>query len=251
MIGYTRNVYNNSLAEMFLDCSNLTNIELGTEWSGRPTMWDTSNVTDIFDMFYGCHNVTNLYIPGWNMSKLETYMAAFAGMGKIQDLNMFNWKMKNFNWIVNEWPISNNIINLDIAQWQTTGEPQYVDFNFNDRPNLQNINIANWNTIDLVYCNFNFDNCINLNILDLTNWNLDHPYIMDPIFTFKRCNNLSDNALKNIANALLSGTHIEGGNLYPNYQYSLFYQSSRYINNTTVGSDIVNALRAHDWDIPE
>jgi surface protein len=47
---------------MFDECSSLTSLDV----SG----FDTSNVTDMYGMFYKCSNLTSLNVSGWDTSKV-------------------------------------------------------------------------------------------------------------------------------------------------------------------------------------
>src|SRR5574344_64611 len=48
---------------MFYGCTSLKSLDV----SG----WDVSNVKDMHDMFYGCTSLQNLDVSGWNVSNVE------------------------------------------------------------------------------------------------------------------------------------------------------------------------------------
>lgn len=258
MFNYCRNlgdIFENSNINQW----NVENVQSAANMFSQVTVhnldlsgWNTSNFQNIENMLPIWNNST-LNLSGWNLANVINYnnfLGTVWGRNWLINADYSDMVFDNFTWISN-YLYGTNLFNLNISNWQTTGNQNWATFDFHQLHNLNIVNISNWRTVDLVYCDFNFDNCNNLYNIDLTGWNLDHNNIMDPIFTFKGCNNLSDYALQNIANALLSGTFIEGRNLYPNYNDSLFYQSTRYINNNTVGPDIVEALREREWEIPE
>lgn len=213
------------------------------------------NWTTINYMFNKCnYNGISFNLQGWNLNGINTeqdWANIFNGsLYRIHVLNLVDWAVEPLNWVPNF--VTNKYVNyIDMSNWTYLHNLNWIDFDFANKYSLLKINLANWHRSMLVYSNFNFDGCSSLYDIDLTGWDLDHPNIMDPIFTFKGCNNLSNNALQNIANALVSGTSITDLNLYPNYEYSIFYQSQKYINSATVGEEITNILNSRNYSIPE
>lgn len=87
--------------------------------------------------------------------------------------------------------------------------------------------------------------------IDTTYWNLSKVTNLAQMCAY--CNILDNASLINIAQALLTATNMTSGskNLYNNYSYSPFRFCNRYINNTTVGTDLVTQLRTAGWYVPE
>ena len=87
--------------------------------------------------------------------------------------------------------------------------------------------------------------------INTTYWNLSE--VTNLAQTFGMCNVLDNASLTNIANALLTATGLTWSrkNLYNTNTTSPFRDCNKYINNATVGTDLVTQLRAAGWYVPE
>lgn len=74
------------LSNMFNGCTNLTTIN-------NIEQWDTSNVTTMNDMFYGCYNLFSLDLSSFNTSNVITMGFMFKGCSNLETLNISNFDM--------------------------------------------------------------------------------------------------------------------------------------------------------------
>ena len=74
----TSNVTN--MSDMFWQCSGLTSLDV----SG----WDTSKVTNMNQMFHGCNKLETLYLSGWDTSKVTTMNGMFNSCSKLKKIIM-------------------------------------------------------------------------------------------------------------------------------------------------------------------
>lgn len=65
---------------MFSNCGALTSLDI----SG----WDTSNVTNMSNMFKGCNALTSLDISGWDTSKVTNMKEMFQGCSALKTIRM-------------------------------------------------------------------------------------------------------------------------------------------------------------------
>ena len=63
---------------MFYGCSSLTSLDLSN--------FNTSNVTDMNFMFYGCTSLTSLNLSNCDMSKVTSVSGTFNGCFKLKDV---------------------------------------------------------------------------------------------------------------------------------------------------------------------
>ena len=63
---------------MFYGCSSLTSLDLSN--------FNTSNVTDMNNMFYGCTSLTSLNLSNCDMSKVTSVSGTFNGCFKLKDV---------------------------------------------------------------------------------------------------------------------------------------------------------------------
>lgn len=83
------------LSEMFLNCENLQTIN-GIE------QWDTSNVTDMHNMFESCRHLRYLDLRSFDMSNVIDTMNMFGGCDELKVLRLDNWDYKNIRRIIND-----------------------------------------------------------------------------------------------------------------------------------------------------
>ena len=81
----TSNVTN--MSYMFYGCSGLTELDL----SG----WDVSNVTNMYTMFYYCNNLIKLDLSGWDVSNVTNMRDMFRNCFKIRSINVSGWDISN------------------------------------------------------------------------------------------------------------------------------------------------------------
>lgn len=126
-----------SLKKWFQFCSALTGIE-GIE------NLNTSEVTDMQKMFYGCRSLQRLNLTGFNTAKVTDMRSMFYECHKLQ--------------------------NLDLSSWNTA-KVTNMNSMFYDCPVLQNLNLTGWNTSEVTDMGNMFDGCSVLQSLDLTSFN--------------------------------------------------------------------------------
>ena len=123
---------------------------------------DTSNVTDMSNLFYyeKSKNI-NFDISDWDVSKVKYMQYMFHGL-------------KNFNCDLSKWDVSNviNMVGVFEGCKKFTGK-----------------GLDNWNVSNVKYIKFMFSDCINFNC-DLSNWDISNVEYM--IFAFYNCTSLKN-----------------------------------------------------------
>lgn len=98
----TSNVTN--MRDMFMRCSGLTSLNLSN--------FDTSNVTDIGGMFYDCSGLTSLNLSNIDTSKVTDMGSMFSGCSGLTSLNLGNFNMQactNFNYMFDDCSALNSL----------------------------------------------------------------------------------------------------------------------------------------------
>ena len=75
------------MSYMFYGCSGLMELNLSS--------WDTSSVTSMSSMFYGCSSLTSLDIYEWNTSNVTGLYQAFYNCSKLTKLDLSGWDVSN------------------------------------------------------------------------------------------------------------------------------------------------------------
>ena len=141
----TSNVTN--MDNMFSDCGNLTSLDL----SG----FDTSNVTSMRSMFYGCQNLASLDISGFDTSKVTNMFAMF-------DSCVY-------------------LTSLDLSGFDTSKVTD-MRYMFDSCQCLQSLDVSNFNTSQVSYMNYMFQECRALAELDLHSFTFSHSPTVKSMF---------------------------------------------------------------------
>ena len=72
-----------NMSDMFTWCSKLTTLDLSN--------FDTSKVTYMGSMFYNCRGLTTLDLSNWNTSKVTNMNYMFSGCTSLTSLDVSNW----------------------------------------------------------------------------------------------------------------------------------------------------------------
>ena len=107
---------------------------------------DTSNVTNMHGMFWGCKNLKKLNISNWNTFKVTDMSYMFSKCTNLVELDLNNWDVSN-------------VIKMD--------------FVFEGCTNLKKLNVSNWKLTNVTSIDRIFKDTINLKFLDLNSWNLN------------------------------------------------------------------------------
>ena len=225
---------------MFACCSNLSNISCN---------WNTSNVTDVEDMFNRCYSLTSLDVSNFDTGNVTNMGGMFIYCSGLTSLDVSNFDtgnvtslgnfvahceqltlitgLENFNTsnvILMEEVFRNctKLTSLDLSNWNTSNVTN-MRYMFSDCSNLTSLDVSNWNTSKVTDMQYMFHNCSNLTSLDVMNFDTSNVTSMASMFA--NCNNLTqlDVSKWNVSNVI----HI----------YSIFYNCKKLIN-----------LNLYDWN---
>ena len=179
------------MSDMFKDCSSLTNLDV----SG----FDTSSVTNMGGMFNGCSSLTSLDVLSFNTSKVKDYGSfakMFSGCSSLKSLDLSNFDFSN--------TYASNYTGMyellrDCRSLETIKLPSTVTFNksgvsvafmFYGCSSLTSLDLSGWNTSNVKYMSEMFRECSSLTTLDLSGWNTSNVTDMNNMFYY--CNKLSN-----------------------------------------------------------
>ena len=156
----TANVTN--MGEMFYGCSELTALDL--------SHFDTANVTNMGYMFSGCSALTNLSL-NFNTSKVTDMNHMFYGCKKLQTISFgSNWSTANVTDMSYMFAECNKLLSLNLNSWNV-GKAANMSYMFNECESLNNLNVNNWNTSSVTNISEMFSGCSMLTTLNLSGWN--------------------------------------------------------------------------------
>ena len=172
----TSNVTN--MANIFGRCSSLSYLNI----SG----WDTSNVTSMSNMFVLCKNLHSLDVSHFNTSKVTAmdYMFNDLNIDSL-DVSHFNTsKVTNMNYMFYG---CRELTYLDVSHFNTNNVLTMSNM-FNYCRLLKSLNVSNFDTSNVTNMEGMFKNCESLVSLDLSNFDTSKVTNMEGMFKF--CNSL-------------------------------------------------------------
>ena len=178
-----------SIYHMFGGCSNLTsltltNIKLPSDSSelfaylssleeiiGLNTI-DTSNVTNMNNMFEECSSLTSLNLSSWNMLNVENIACMFINCTSLETINLSGWNTSNITNFSYVFCRCSSLTSLDLSSWNTSSVTDMSNMFF-ECSSLVNVNLSGWDVEDVTLDDM-FDDCYELISLNISGWNIAH-----------------------------------------------------------------------------
>ncbi len=150
--------------DMFNQCTNLKKLNISN--------LNTSKVMNMGYMFNSCSNLVELDLNSWDTSNVTDMYRMFYQCTNLKKLNISNLntsKVMNMGYMFNS---CSNLVELDLNSWDTSNVAN-ASFMFCDCTNLKKLNVSNWKLTSVTSIDRTFKDTINLKFLDLNDWNLN------------------------------------------------------------------------------
>ena len=155
----TSNITN--MYQMFYYCQSLTSLDLSN--------WDTGNVTNMESMFNYCDKLTSLDVNNWDTSKVKNMRTIFYQCKSLITVsNISSWNTGKVTDIASMFFGCNNLTSLDLSNWDI-GNVTNISSMFEGCSSLQTLNLSNWHTDSFTSRGDIFKDCTSLHTLRLDN----------------------------------------------------------------------------------
>ena len=161
----------------FADCNNLISINMSN--------LDTSNVTDMSNMFNNCSALTSIDVSGFDTSNVVNMSNMFSSCSSLTSLNVSNFD---------------------------TSKVTDMSYMFNDCVGLTSLNLSNFDTSNVVSMEGMFYNCSGLESLDITSFDTSNVVDMESMFSL--CNSLASLDISNFDTSKVANMSYMFGNCY-------------------------------------
>ena len=182
--------YVTNMMEMFYGCHNLTALDLSS--------FNTNNVTSMAAMFRYCEKLTTLNISNFNTSNVTNMNWMFSGCSNLTSLNVSRFNTDNVTSMAEMFEGCSNLTNLDVSNFNTSNVTA-MGYMFSGCSNLTSLNVSHFNTSKVTSMNGMFSGCSNLTSLNVSHFNTENvgsfPFDMDSMF--KGCKSLTELDLSN------------------------------------------------------
>ncbi|MBR1477968.1 MAG: BspA family leucine-rich repeat surface protein [Lachnospiraceae bacterium] len=174
-------VYPQSTAEWFAVCFKLKEIE-------NISYLNTSNVTDMGNMFNGCTSLTALDLSSFNTSNVTNMMYMFDGCSSLTTLDLNNFDTSNVTNMSHMFYDCSAITTLDLSTFDTSNVTDMSNM-FVECSSLTTLDLSSFNTLNVTEMMYMFGSCFNITTLDLSCF--DTSNVTDMMYMFAGCSSLT------------------------------------------------------------
>ena len=165
---------NGDISYMFSGLKNIESVDL--------TMFNTSNVTNMYAMFSGCSNLTNLDFSHFRTSNVTNMNSMFSGCSKLTSLDLSTFDTSN---VVSMNYMFGNMTNLTYLKINTFDTSKVTDMYgmFTNLEKITELDISNFNTASVENMSYMFYGMNNITSLDLESLNTSNVVGMVGMFS--------------------------------------------------------------------
>ncbi|MEC5317310.1 BspA family leucine-rich repeat surface protein, partial [Enterococcus casseliflavus] len=162
------------MSNMFSFCSNLTSIDVSS--------FNTSQVMNMSYMFFGCKALTSLNLSNFNTSQVTDMSYMFFGCQALPSLNLSNFNTSQVTNMTNMFNGCSSLTSIDVSSF-TTSQVMNMSYMFSGCKALTSLNLSNFNTSQVMNMSYMFNECQALPSLDLSNFNTSQVTTMSNMFS--------------------------------------------------------------------
>ena len=166
---------NPDVSYMFAHFTNLEKIDFGN-------CFDTSNVTDMNGMFYGCSSLTSLNLTGFDTSNVTNMAYMFSGCSNLTSLNLTGFDTSNVTSMSYMFSRCGSLTSLDLTGFDTSNVRNMTGM-FSDCSSLVSLDLTSFDTANVVTAEYMFARCRNLTSLDLSSFDSFSPSVAYHVFS--------------------------------------------------------------------
>ena len=175
-----------NMFNMFSNCTSLTNLDLSS--------FNTSNVTDMNNMFSNCTSLTNLDLSNFNTSKVANMYQMFSSCSSLTSLDLSSFNTSNATNMDSMFSSCSSLTSLDLSSFNTSSVTN-MSYMFERCSSLTSLDLSGFNTSKVTNMSYTFYSCSSLTSLDVSGFNTSN--VIDMIYMFFGCSSLISLDLSN------------------------------------------------------
>ena len=178
--------------------SSVTSLFLAFNNSGLKQInvsnWDTSNVTNMSNIFSHCELLTSIDVSKWNTSKVTNMEGMFVGCNLLASIDVSKWNTSKVTDMASMFSSCGTLRSIDVSKWNTSNVTD-ISGMFFGCGSLHSVDITGWDTSKVTNMTRLFFNCSSLTTITGV---LDFKNCTEYYGTFFGCNNLTSVKVKNL-----------------------------------------------------
>lgn len=132
---------------------------------------DTSSVTDMNNMFYGCSSLSSIDLSNFNTSNVTNMSAMFGNCSSLSSINLNNFDTSNVTDMHSMFYNCTGLTNLELSNFNT-GNVTNMLMLFDGCSNLKTVNLQSFNTEKVTDMSQMFFKCESLESLDISSFDI-------------------------------------------------------------------------------
>ena len=194
---------------MFWGCKYLTSLDLSS--------FNTANVTDMRFMFNKCENLTSLDVSSFNTANVINMLAMFWDCKNLTSLDVSSFNTSNVTDMAAMFENCGKLTSLDLSSFNTANVTD-MRFMFNKCENLTSLDLSSFNTANVTNMKNMFENCDELKTITVgSTWSTEAVTSSTDMFT--NCFKIEGGAGTTFSSSYTDASyaHIDGGPSNPGY----------------------------------
>ncbi len=167
----TSNVTN--MGQMFFRCSSLTELDVSN--------FNTSNVTNMYGIFSNCEKLTSLDVSKFNTSKIKNMSYMFQNCGSLTSLDLSNFDTSKVTNMRSMFESCHGLTSLDLSNFDTSNVTDII-YMFYFCSSLTSLDLSNFDTSNVTNMNSMFSYCRKLTSLNFKKATFDKVTDYDSMF---------------------------------------------------------------------
>ena len=178
------------MSGMFWGCISLTSLNLSN--------FNTSNVTTMSSMFQDCSSLISLDLSSFNTSNVTNMFQMFVGCSSLNSLDLSSFNTSNVTDMYLMFYECSSLTSLNLSSFNTSNITSMSSM-FQYCSSLISLDLSSFNTANVRYMGMMFAGCSSLSSLNLSNFNTEN--VTNMISMFQNCNSLTSIDLYNFNTA--------------------------------------------------
>ena len=166
---------------MFYGCSALTSLDLSS--------FDTSKVTSMRSMFEGCIRLTSLNVSSFDTTSVTCMHSMFYGCRRLSSLDLSRFDTSNVTDMAEMFYNCSGLTSLDVSSFNTSKVTDMTSI-FYGCSGQTGLNLSSFDTSNVTEMGGMFKNCSNLISLDLSGFNAKN--VTNMSYLFSNCSGLTN-----------------------------------------------------------
>ena len=221
-----------NMRNMFVFCNNLSTIDVST--------WNTSKVTNMSGMFAYCNKLNNLDLSSFNTSNVTDMTSMFLSCSNLEKLDLTSFNTSKVTGMAAMFADCSSLTSLNVSSFNTSKVTNMQQMFA--RTSLSNISLTSFDTSNVTDMSGMFDNNSNLSSVNVSSFNTSKVKAMQGMFAL--CSKLTELDLSSFDTSNV--THFSYEKINGNYWWGIFHGCTNLKSLDISNFDFINTKYASD-----